>query len=86
MVHSDRARSRVITEVIKHIQNEMKAICSDKHDSILRDSIDGIKQFSWNTVWVEMITKMPTLMKLLSGLLPSSSSLDVEKPFLCLIS
>ncbi len=61
----------------------MKAISSDAHDSILRDTIEAVKHFSWQTVWLELTQKIPTLMSLLSHLIPKP---DEHKPLLCFLA
>ena len=72
----------VIVEMAKKIRHEMKDICSHKHDSILRDDNEGVRHFSWETVWLELLDKMPTLMNLLGCLI---SDPQESKPLLCLI-
>ena len=50
------------------------------HNSILRDSHEAVKNFSWETIWLELQLKVPTLVNLLEQLLPKSS-----KHLLCFI-
>ena len=69
-------------EIISNIRKEIKEICSTDHDSILGDNHEAVKNFSWTTVWLELVQKMPTLMKLLSGVVNNAES---HKPVLCLI-
>jgi L1 cell adhesion molecule like protein len=69
----------LIQEMACQIKKEMKHVCSESHDSILRDSVDGVKQFSWETVWVELQRNIPTLITLLEELVSN------DRPLLCLI-
>jgi L1 cell adhesion molecule like protein len=62
----------------------MKSICSTNNDSILRDMHEGVKYFSWETVWLELLRELPTLMKLLITLLPRYGSKHI--PLLCVIA
>ena len=55
-----------LLQVANKIKSEMKAVSSDAHDSILRDTVEGVKHFSWETVWLELSKNMPTLISLLS--------------------
>ncbi len=70
IVNSPRLSQPVIVHFSLKIKKEMKAISSDAHDSILRDNIEAVKHFSWQTVWLELTQKIPTLMSLLSHLIP----------------
>ena len=57
----------------------MKDISSDAYDSCLRDTLEAVKHFSWETVWLELLKKMPTLMSLLTNLVPRATE---RKPML----
>ena len=47
-------------------------------------SFFAVKRFSWDTVWVELVSKMqPTLMFILIALVPDPVR---DKPLLCLIA
>ncbi len=52
----------------------MKQIASMDHDSILRDTIEAVKHFSWETVSLELEKKVPTLMSLLRLLVRNPTS------------
>ncbi len=56
---------RILLEVARKIKSEMKFMGSVDNDSILRDSIQALKQFSWDTVYLELEANIPTLVKLL---------------------
>ena len=59
----------------------MTEICStDHHYSILRDSYEAVKRFSWESIWLEYQAKVPTLLALLTGLLPKA-----EKSFIAFV-
>ncbi len=51
---SDRTEDIVLSRIAHRIKQEMKDICSESHDSILRDSHEAVKRFSWETVWLEL--------------------------------
>ena len=65
---SPRSANQVIAEIAIIIRKEMKQICSESRDSVIRDSQEGIKHFKWERVWTELVNHMPTLMKLLSAI------------------
>ena len=73
----------MISKLVIRIKEEMKDICSISHDSILRDHIEAVKHFHWDTVFLELVRKLPTLMSLLSHLLPRPME---RKPLLCLLA
>ena len=50
------------------------------HNSILRDSHEAVKNFSWETIWLELQLKLPTMVNLLEQLLPNST-----KQIMCFI-
>ena len=82
IVSSSCTTNQVIAKISLCIRKEMKNMCSDSHDSILRDSCEGIAQFSWQTIWLELTTCMPPLIKLLSTLLPDNME---GKRIICVI-
>jgi hypothetical protein len=59
----------VIKQLVRTIRNEMNEICSDDHDSIIKDTYDGIQYFKWDRLFFELARKMPTLMKFLLALI-----------------
>lgn len=83
IVNSPTMSKSVITQVATKMKTEMKALSSDAHDSILRDSVEAVKRFSWETVWLELSRNVPTLMSLLSQLIPGASH---KKPLLCFLA
>ena len=64
------------------IRKEIKNLCSSDYDSILRDTIQAVKQFNWDIVMLELLNKVPTLMTLLSQLIKKPAE---KKPFLCMV-
>ena len=83
VVDADRTSHLVLISLGRHIRQEIKHICSDTHNSILRDSHVGIKRYSWVTVWAELNKEVPTLMKILALTIRDP---DDNKPLLCLIA
>lgn len=71
----------VVAKIASKIKLEMRNISSAAHDSILRDTMEAIKQFHWETVFLELEKKMPTLLSLLSHLIGKG-----KKPLLCLVA
>ena len=78
-----RMSKSIITNLALKIEREMKAMSSDAHDSILRDTIEAVKHFSWETAWLELSHKMPTLLSLLSQLIHKPIE---HKPILCFLA
>ena len=58
----------------------MKSLGSVSHDSVLRDTVEAIKWFSWERVSLELFQKLPTLMALLSKIVRKPTA---RGPLLC---
>ena len=82
MVRSTAVSEKVILAVAQKIRTEIKSINSAEHDSILLDSIEALKNFSWESIWLELSSKTPTLVKLLQLLVTNSSK---KKPLMSFI-
>jgi L1 cell adhesion molecule like protein len=74
---------KLLCNVSSVIKQEMKSISSEQHNSLLRNTKEGFVSFNWDAVWVELLTMMPTLMKLLSTLV---SDVEDNKILLCVIA
>ena len=72
----------VILGMSKRILKEIKQLCSLDRCSLLRDDVEAVKNFSWETVWGEMIQDLPTLVCLLQGLIKRPAD---HKPLISLI-
>ena len=68
------------------VRAEMKHVCSDNHDSILRlKSKPALEHFTWEAVWAELQQTAPTLMALLLRMTPAARHADEGvRPALCL--
>ena len=73
----------MISQLALKIKKEMRELSSDRHDSILRDTIEAVKRFSWETVYLELCKMTPILMSLLAQLIPSPED---YKPLMCTIA
>ena len=80
---SPKMLASMLKEVCGAIKVEMKQLSSDKHDSVLRDNIEAVKHFHWDTVMFEMEKMIPILISILKHLVPSSSQ---NKPLVALIA
>ena len=82
MMKSDITLDKMLVQLAQKIRSEMKVISSDDHDSLLLDSIEAVKHFSWETIWLELQNKMPTLIKLLELVITNSSK---KKSLICFL-
>lgn len=73
----------IVSRICTNIKTEMKTISTITHNSFLRNSIESVKQFSWEAVHKEFLNHMPTLMDILSSLIPKSAE---RKPLQCMIA
>ena len=71
----------LLKKLAAKVQMEMKEISSRGHNSILRDTVEAVKHFSWETVALELQAKMPTLMTLLCRV----TSKPVKSPLVCFL-
>lgn len=76
-VQSSPTSGKVMREVMRTIKREMRELSSLDQDSILRDNVEAVKHFSWETVTLELQHKLPTLIQLLCCLVRNQS-----KPFI----
>ena len=83
VINSDRTEDIAITSLLRNINKELKMICSAKHSSIILDNFEAVKQFSWRSIWIELNQAIPTLMKLLTGLVSKPQN---KKPMLCMVA
>ena len=71
------AEKYVIAEVSRKIQSEMAEICSVKYNSLLRKKNEELKHFSWDKLWLELTSSIPSLVKFLQAILPSADKIFV---------
>ena len=83
LVQSPRIIKSIISKLTIKIREEMKHVSSGGHDSILRDSVEAVKHFNWETVRLELLQQTPTLMSLLTQLVGRASE---RCPLLCLLA
>lgn len=83
MVQSPRFLQSIIVKIALRIKEEMKKLSSKSHDSVLRDSIEGVRCFHWETVRLELVQNVPTLTALLSLLVGKSTQ---RSPLLCMLA
>lgn len=67
-----QTKNYLLQSFVRTVNKEITSICSYKHNSILRDSHEGIKRFSWEVIWSELVENVPILLKLIQSLLPKS--------------
>ena len=74
---SDNA-TKAFADVVKE---EVKVICSDKTNSKLKSN--DVNDFSWDSIWSELLVYMPHLVIFLKEVLPDSS--NENRRIICLI-
>ena len=82
LLMSQPCSQSVIGSVSKQIRREIQELCSEKHESVLRDSKDAIQFFSWERIWLELEHGVPTLVALLKLLIKSP---EQNKPLISFI-
>jgi len=78
--HSNAA----IEEIGRIIKQEIKYICSNTHNSLLRSYGADIKKFSWETVWEELKENTPKLVLLVSVICPKGSII-LKSTIICMM-
>ena len=77
VVENDALRHEVVTAIGIAAHKEIKSICSDSHDTILRmKSKTALEHFTWERVWIEVKNNAPVLVSLLLQLIPPSKRED----------
>jgi len=71
-ITTEHISDHVVKPLTQRVHHEMTVICSEQHDSILRDSHKGVKRFSWENIWLEFQANVSTLYKVLSGFVPKA--------------
>ena len=69
-----KTHNHVLAAAARQIHNKMKELCSLNHNSLLRSDHEVNKHFSWVAIFEELVKKVPTLVKFIQKLLPSSSN------------
>lgn len=82
-VDSSNMGPPIVSRICSNITTEMKTISTINCNSLLGNSVESVKQFSWEAVHEELLKHMPTLMAVLSSLIPKSVE---RKPLECLIA
>ena len=52
----------MIQTPVKIMMKEIQELCCMETKSVLRDTDDGLRKFSWEAVWQEMALKAPTML------------------------
>lgn len=65
------------------INDEFRVVCRPAHDTLLKDGLEAVKQFSWETIWCELHAVVPTLMSLLKLLVRRPQE---HKQFICFVA
>ena len=68
VIENPHLHGLVVRTISKEVQGELKEICSDSYDTILRMKYKvALENFTWSRVWKELQSKTPTLLEILSG-------------------
>ena len=83
MLTSSQSLKYTVAELSRKILLEMRELSSAPHDSILRDTVEAVKNFHWDTVLLKYKKMIPTLVMLLEALLPKRAN---TKPLICFVA
>lgn len=83
VVNSPSTSKSAISNMALKIRREMKVLGSASHDSVLCDTVEAVKFFSWERVSLELFRNLPTLMALLSNIVRKPSD---RQPLLCMLA
>ena len=64
---------KIIKQLSWSIRKELTHICSLKHNSVLRSGYAKLKDFSWDVIGTEVLQNTPTLVSLISAIIPCST-------------
>ena len=68
LIENSKSCQHLLNALAAKVKKEMKELCNLENNSILRDDIEAVKHFSWETVWLELKRSTPTLASLLTKL------------------
>ena len=84
LLNNKHRRPQAAKIIGHHIKGEMQQICSDKRATILRDTSDAaMKNFSWESVWLELQHSTPFLMAIVEHSFPAKARNERMKLLLC---
>lgn len=83
VMKSENMAPKLISEICQKIKFEMKDFSRSKSDSVLQDMYVALKQFSWETIFLEVTRGLPTLVHFLSEVVPRPKE---RIPLICMIS
>ena len=83
VVNAPATSEAVLRQISRNIKDEMKQLSTNTHDSVLRDTVEAIKFFHWDTVFLELEKMVPTLISLLQRLIPRPSE---KKPLIAMLA
>lgn len=83
VVSSQPGNRAVVCSIVQQVKKEICGLCSMERETVLRDSIEAVKFFSWETIWLELEHCIPTLMTLLKLLVKHPGC---NKPLLCFLA
>ena len=76
-------QGQILKKVGRMCYHEVKSLCSDNYRAMLRDTSDiSLMHFSWESIWMEISNKAPTLSSILTNCLPVKTKPD-KKPIIC---
>lgn len=83
VVSSQSGSRSVITSLAKKMKEEINHLCSIKDETVLSGDLEAVKCFSWESIWLELEHRLPTLMTMLQSLVKYPGQ---NKPLLCLLA
>lgn len=83
MLSSSQSLKSTVVGLSRKILVEMRELSGDSQDSILRDTVEAVKNFHWDTILLEYQKMVPTLMLLLESLVPKCR---MRNPFICFVA
>jgi len=80
LIKNNTALESMLMGLGRKIRAERRKLCSLDHNSVLRNTSEAVKHFSWKVVLEELQSNMPTLVKFLKRMFSQCSS-----PILCMV-
>jgi len=80
LIKNNAALESMLSGLGRKIRAERRKLCSLDNNSVLRNTSEAVKHFSWETILEELQNNMPTLVKFLKRVFPQCTS-----PILCMV-
>ena len=78
----DTFSKETVNSLCYKVRKEVRHICSNSVNSVLKSDGISISQFTWDTIWSELCNYLPTLTSVFVGIIKDSPT---SRPIICML-